>query len=105
MMKVVRPAIRCLQRRRDPRLGGGVQRAGRLVQDQDRRVLQQRAGDRQALALAAGQRRAALADHRVVALRLAHDEVVRFGHAAGLFQLRLGRVGPADQQVVADRSG
>ena len=43
-------------------LGGGVERAGRLVEDQDRRVLQQRARDRQPLALAAGQQAAALAD-------------------------------------------
>src|SRR5947199_344476 len=39
-----------------------VQRAGRLVEDQDARVGGERAGNRDTLALAAGQRRAALAD-------------------------------------------
>src|ERR1700738_1241540 len=34
--------------------GDGVERAGRLVEDQDRRILQQRARDRQPLPLAAG---------------------------------------------------
>ena len=68
MTKVVRPRISVPQRLLHPRLGRRVERAGRLVEDQDRRILQQRAGDRQALALAAGKRGAALADQRVVAL-------------------------------------
>ena len=41
---------------------------GRLVEDQDPRVLQHRAGDRHALLLAAGELQAALADRRRVAL-------------------------------------
>ena len=45
-----------------------IERARRLVEDQDRRVLQQHAGDGDALALAAGQLHAALADVRVVGL-------------------------------------
>ena len=40
-----------------------------FVQDQDGRVFEQRAGNRHALALAARQLQAALADGRVVALR------------------------------------
>ena len=51
-----------LQRLLDLRLGRRVERAGRLVEDQDRRVLQQRPGDGEALALAARKRDAALAD-------------------------------------------
>ena len=64
MTKVVRPFIDLVQRLLQLALGRGVERAGRLVEDQDRRVLEQRPGDRQALALAAGQRAAALADRR-----------------------------------------
>jgi hypothetical protein len=45
-----------------------VQRARGLVEDQHARVLEQRAGDRDALPLAAGERHAALADQRVVAV-------------------------------------
>ena len=43
-------------------LGFGVERRGRLVEDQDRRVLQERPRDRQPLPLAARQPLAALAD-------------------------------------------
>ena len=58
-----------LERRLHQRLALGVERRGRLVEQQERRVAQDRARDRDALALAAGQRHAALADRRVVALR------------------------------------
>ena len=47
------------------RLGRRVQMRGRLIQQQQRRVLQEGAGDRDALRLAAGQPVAALADRRV----------------------------------------
>ena len=56
-----------VERRLQLALGRGVERARRLVEDQDRRVLEERAGDRQALALAAGERAAALADDGVEA--------------------------------------
>ena len=57
-----------LQRLLHLRLALGVERAGRLVEQQDRRVLQEGAGDGDPLALAAGQPRAGLADQGVVAL-------------------------------------
>ena len=49
-------------------LGGAVNGAGRVVQDQDARVGQEGAGQGQALALAARERHAALADHGLVAV-------------------------------------
>ena len=52
------------------------------------RVLEQRAGDREALALAARERRAALADERVVAVGQALDEVVRVGRPGRRLDLR-----------------
>ena len=66
----------------DRRLDLGVERRGRLVEDQDRRVLQQDARDRDALPLSAGQLHAALADMGVVArapVRIgeAEHEIVR----------------------------
>src|SRR6185312_14506390 len=88
----------------DPRLGRRVQRARRLVQNENGRVLEQRAGDRQPLPLAARQRAAALADHGVVAARLADDELVRVGLAAGVLDLLLRGLRAADQQIVADRA-
>ena len=65
---------------------------------------EQRARDRQTLPLAAGQGRAALADQRLVALGLAHDEVVRLGEPGRLLELGLRRVGLADPQIVGDRA-
>jgi uncharacterized protein (UPF0261 family) len=56
---------------------------GRLVEDQDARVDQQGAGDRDALAFAAGKALAAFADQRVVAVRQAQDELVGMGGAGG----------------------
>ena len=63
MMKVVRPCADLVDRLLDARLGLDVERAGRLVEHQDRRILEDRAGDRDALALAARKLAAALADH------------------------------------------
>ncbi len=51
----------------DRRLDLRIERRGRLVEDQDRRVLEQHAGDGDALALAAGELDAALADMGVEA--------------------------------------
>ena len=64
------------QRQLDPGLGVRVDRRGGVVQDQDPRVHQQRAGDRDPLALAARERQAALADARVVAVGQVADELV-----------------------------
>ena len=47
----------------------GIERRGRLVEDQDRRILEDHAGERDALALPARQLDAALADMRVEAAR------------------------------------
>ena len=58
------PGHQPVERLLDHRLVLGIDRRQRLVQHQDRRVAQQRPGDRDALALAAGKLRAALADHR-----------------------------------------
>ena len=77
MMIVVRPSITVAQRQLDPRLGGGVDRRRGVVEDQDARVDQQRARDRDALALTARERQPALADDRVVAVGQRLDELVR----------------------------
>ena len=66
---VVRPCISVSSACWTEALGLVVERRGRFVEHQDRRVLEQRAGDGDALALAAGEALAELADHRVVALR------------------------------------
>ena len=55
-------------------LGLGVERRGRLVEHEDRRVAQDRARDRSPLLLAAREAVAALADDRVVALGQRRDQ-------------------------------
>ena len=80
-----------------------VERARRLVEDEDGRAADHRPRDGDPLALAAGQADAALAHHRVVAVRDLHDEVVRVGHAGGPHDLGLGHVVATVGDVVADR--
>src|SRR5216117_3024453 len=58
-----------LQRPDDERLGAQVDRAGGLVEHQDRGVLEERPRQGDALALAAREAHAALTHHRVVPLR------------------------------------
>ena len=100
-----RPAdLEPVERVLDERLGFVVERARRLVEEQDRRVLQDRPGDRHALALAAGQARAAVADDRVVAVGQRADEVVRVGRPGRGDHLGLGRVEAPVQDVLADRA-
>jgi hypothetical protein len=60
-------------------LGFGVERGGRLVEDDDRCVLQDRPGDADALALAAGKLGAPVADQRVVAVGQVVDEAAMGG--------------------------
>ena len=59
-----------------------VDRRGRVVEQQDLRVGEQRAGERDPLALTARQREALLADDRVVAVGEPQDELVRLGRRA-----------------------
>ena len=74
-------------------LAVGVERGGGLVEDDDRRVAQQRAGDADALALAAGQAGALGAELGVVAVGQALDELVGGGGLGGVDDLRVGRLG------------
>ena len=68
MTSVVRPRREPIERLADLGFADRVEVRGGLVQDQDRRILQQGAGDRDALTLAARKLQAALADGRVVAI-------------------------------------
>ena len=80
----------------------GVDAGRGLVEDDDGRVLEDAAGNRDALLFAAGKRRPAFADQGLVAVRERHDEVV----AAGLFRRRLHLLlrglGTAQGDVVED---
>ena len=82
-----------------------VERAGGFVQQQQRGVLQNGAGDADALALSAGQAHAAFAQIGVVALRQFADESVRLCRAGGLDHLVVGGLGPAVADVVHRAGG
>mmetsp|Transcript_20465 Transcript_20465/g.62302 ORF Transcript_20465/g.62302 Transcript_20465/m.62302 type:complete len:607 (+) Transcript_20465:191-2011(+) len=71
-------------------LGLAVQRRRGLVQEQDARVVHQRARDRDALLLAAAEAVAAVPDVRVVALGERGDEAVRVRLDGGLLDLLVG---------------
>jgi hypothetical protein len=72
-----------LERALHHELARRVERAGRLVEKQDRSIGEQRPRDGKPLALAAGERRAALAERRVEALRQTGDELPGVGALAG----------------------
>ena len=88
----------------DHRLVLRIDRRERLVEQQDRRIPQERAGDGDALALAARKADAALADHRVVALRQAGDEAVSVGRPCGGFHFGVARVRLAEADVLRRRA-
>ncbi len=88
----------------DDRLVLGIDRRQRLVENENRRIAQQGAGDRQPLALAAGQVDAALADERAITLRQLPDEVMRVGVARRFFELGLARIRLAEAQILLDRA-
>ena len=67
MTNEVRLRIRFWQRVLHEQLRLGVERRRRLVENQDRRILQQRTRDREPLPLAAGQPLPSFADRRLVA--------------------------------------
>ena len=92
------------QRRLNQGLALGVECGNGCVEDEDGGVFEDGAGDGQALALAAGETRAFLADDGVIALGHAQDEVVSQGGARGLLhQVKLG-FGLAVGDIVANVS-
>ena len=93
-----------VERLLDDRLVLRVHRGQRLVEDQDRRIAEQRTGDGDALPLPAGELDAPFPDHGGVALRQPDDELVGVRGARRRLELLPGGVGPAETQVVLDRA-
>ena len=77
------PASAGRSRRDEPALGERVHRRERVVEHDDARSGDERARERDPLALAAGEVDAALADQRVVAVRQLVGEGVDAGSRAG----------------------
>ena len=93
-----------VQRLLDQRLGLRVDAAGGLVENQHARVVQDRPGDADPLALAPGECLPALADGCVVPVREADDEVVGVGRPGGGDNLLQRRGGLAVGDVLAHRA-
>src|SRR5262249_36590229 len=86
------------------RLALAVEARGRFVEQQDARVRENRARDRDALALAARQPHAALTDDGVVLLLEAVDELVGVRDSTDALDVGLRRVRCAVRDVLADRA-
>jgi hypothetical protein len=83
----------------------GVEGRGGLVEQQHRGVLQQGAGDGDALLLAAGEPRATLAELALVALRQGADELVGLGQPRRAQDVLAARLQPAVADVLGRRGG
>ena len=88
----------------DEGFGFGVEGAGGFVENEDAGVGEYGAGDGEALALAAGELDAALADDGVVALGETLGELVDAGDGAGFHELFFGGGGAGELYVFADGS-
>ena len=80
----------------------GIECGGGFIQQDDRRVLDQRTRNSNTLALAARELRAMFAHGRIVAARKTHDEVMRIGGFCGGDDFILGRAGLSERDIVAD---
>src|SRR5581483_6437063 len=97
------PGENVAQAELDLLLGGRIHRGGGIVEDQDAWIGEDRARDRQTLALTAGQRETALADEGVVALRKALDESGRLCGTRGALHVLTRGVGTGVGDVVVHR--
>src|SRR5204863_8500963 len=83
-------------------LGYGVEVGGGCVEDEDGRVFEDGARDSQALALAAGEAQALLANLCVVAAWQRHDKVVDVRLPGRLDHLFLANILAGNQEILAD---
>src|SRR6185312_2070638 len=93
-----------VERALDHDLGRPVDVRGRLVQDQDARVGEQRAGDRDQLALARGEAGAALAHLVLEAAVQPPQQPVEADRGGRVAHVRVARAGPGEADVVGDRA-
>ena len=87
------------------RIRARVDGARRVIENEHLRLFQQRAGDAQALLLAAGDVRAALLDIGVIAVRHGGNEFIRTREHAGVTELLVRGVFVAPAEIFGDRTG
>src|SRR5690349_16461658 len=88
----------------DLAFGLRIECRGGFIEQDNRRVLDQRACDRDALALAAGELGAVFADRRLIAEREAHDEIMRTGSSRRGDDFGVGGARFTEGDVFADRA-
>src|SRR5262249_7982109 len=98
------PLAEVLDRALNLTLGLRIERSRRLVEQDDRRVLEQGARDGDALALAAGDLQAVLTDLRFIPARERRDEVVRVSGLGGGDDLGLARTQTSERDILAHRA-
>src|SRR5581483_3118670 len=94
-------AHQVVQRRLDQSFRLAVEGGGSFVQNQNRRILEQRAGNGQALTLATGEPEPALPDHSIVPRGEGQNEVMRESGPGGGLDFFHGNVRLAVSDVVA----
>ena len=87
----------------DQPFGFRIQRRSRFVQNQDGRIEQDGARNREALSLSTGKKSATLADHGIITVGQFHDEIVRKSDAGGSLNLFVAGIGTAVGDVVPHR--
>ena len=105
MTIAVRPGEQALQALLDRLLGPHVDVRGRLVEDQDAGLGQQRPGEGDELALAGRELHAALADLGLDPFRQRRDELGRADRGRRVLDLLQRRLGPAEGDVLAHAAG
>ena len=98
-----RPASHdALHRFHDERLGGHINRTGRLVKNENGRVLQESARQGNALAFTAGQPHTSFAHKRVIAIGKRHNKVMRIGDFRGSNNVLETRSGAAIRNIFSE---
>ena len=105
MMSVVRPRMSFRYGLHDGVLGARIQRAGRLVEQEDRRVFEESARDADALALADAEVAAALSHRAFESLRHSHDKVIGLRALGSFDDLLISRAGSTVSDVFLDSRG
>ena len=86
-------------------LRAGINRAGRLIEDHNRRIGNRRTRDGKQLALTLRQTAAVAVDDGIVAVRQSADEVVRIGKLRRSHDFLVGRIQTTVADIIADGAG